>query len=182
MRHRSWRGEMALQGARLAGARHHRGSLWAINTLAGSSPELPAKPFLSQEPMYVRNGLRDPVPIDIFLTVGEKWEKSVEKREKRKEGNWEEFVAWNMEWFEIETASWILNCGRCMAERQKPWKCCESHLALQADELMYIRINSLKGGYFLRNDFVFLNARFYKVKTLWTNLIRDFCCGMMGGI
>lgn len=57
----------------------------------------------------VRNGLRDPVPTDIFLIVGE-------KREKKKESNREEFVAWNMEWFETETASWILNCGRCMED------------------------------------------------------------------
>lgn len=39
-------------------------------------------PFFHKNPC-VRNGLRDPVPIDIFLRVGEKCEKSVEKREKR---------------------------------------------------------------------------------------------------
>lgn len=78
---------MALQGSQAGGCSAPPRLFVSNHTLAGSSPELPAKPFLSQEPMYVRNGLRDPVPIDILLTVGEKWEKSVEKREKGKEGN-----------------------------------------------------------------------------------------------
>lgn len=84
----------------------------------------------------------------------------VEKWDKRREGNWEELAAWNMEWFETEIASWILNWGRCTTEPSKlsPWKCCESSLALQADELVYIRINRLKAGYFLLNDFFFFDC------------------------
>lgn len=46
---------MALRGARLAGIQHQHDSC-EQSALAGSSPELPARPFAPQEQMYVRNG------------------------------------------------------------------------------------------------------------------------------
>lgn len=77
---------MALQGARLAGARHRCDFLCEQSAL-WQAPHLSCQlsPFFHKN-QCERNGLRDPVPIDIFLRVGE-------KREKRKEGNREEFVA-----------------------------------------------------------------------------------------
>lgn len=109
MRHRSWRGEWLCRepGWRVLGPAAML-SLWTINILAGSSPELPAKPFLSQEPMCEEWAERS--------STNRHLSNSGRKEEKKKESNREEFVAWNMEWFETETASWILNCGRCMED------------------------------------------------------------------
>lgn len=46
-------------------------SLRTIDTLAGSSPELPAKPFLSREPAHVRNGraIQDQQPSFLVAVV-----------------------------------------------------------------------------------------------------------------
>lgn len=56
---------MALQGARLACAQRHCDclSLRAVNSLAGSSPELPAKPS------FARNNLSEEWPNDPVTTA-----------------------------------------------------------------------------------------------------------------
>lgn len=137
-------------------------SLSTINTLAGSSPELPAKPFLSQEPMCEEWAERSSTNRHLSKSGRKVWEECRKEGEERKEGTWEEFVAWNMEWFETETASWILNCGRCMAEWQKLENAVRATLSYR---LMSSCILGLTERWLFSTDFFFFfNARFYKIK------------------
>lgn len=148
MRHRRQRWEMALQGARLAGVQHRCNSLYEQSPL-WQAPHLSCQlsPFLHKNQCMWGMAEWSSTNSHLFNRG------CVKKWEKRKRGNWEELAVWNMEWFETEIASWILNSGRCLTEPWKPshWKCCESHLALQAEEFKHIRNNRLKAGYFLLN-------------------------------